>query len=246
MTHDSIGLGEDGPTHADPQALQLHLVLGAVLYVVLLPISAWHVRKTGTSVLRALVLPAGVMAAFFFLIPGRPEFPALGPIAWASGITSVQLLLTAAIASRFSSPHSTPVVTSISGVVLTVICFWGLNLGVLGWFLRGDERWGPMLAHSAFGVFSLALLFPHLKRFRRILGRSWGIPLSAVLLGLLGWWWHATYPHDLILADFASPMDFRQERMFSADEAEEGRAVATTPKNRKERDAGVHAKLDET
>ena len=227
------------------EALQLHLWFGLALAVAALPIAAWHIRKTGSSIVKSLVIPAGVMAGLFFLIPGRPEFPAMGPIAWAAGMTSVQLLATAGLARLFPAPDRPPVATSISGVVLTVLCFWGLHLGVLGWLLRGDERWGPMLAHSAFGLFTLVLVFPHLKSFRRLIARRWGIPLALLLLSLLGWWWQATYPHDLILADFQSPMDFRNERLFGPTQTQEDRTIAVSPATAEERAAGVHPPLDE-
>ena len=87
---------------------------------------------------------------------------------WGAGLTSAQLVITAFVARLMPAVSRVPPVPSISGIGLTVACCWGIHVGLLGWLLRGDERWGPMLAHSAFGVFSVVLVFPHLRRFRRI------------------------------------------------------------------------------
>ncbi|MEE2828313.1 MAG: multiheme c-type cytochrome, partial [Myxococcota bacterium] len=227
------------------EALTLHLWLGLALTVLTVPATAWHVRQTRSSILKTLLLPAAVMAVLYLIIPGRPEFPAMGPIAWGAGLASLNLLLIAGVARLLPAPQRAPAATSISGVVLTVLCLWGIHVGFLGWLLRGDERWGPMLAHSAFGTFALVLVFPHLKRFRRMFRRRMGIPIALVLLAVLTWWWKVTYPHDLILADFQSPMDFRNEQLFANPLDRESRRLVTSPANATERQQDRHPALDE-
>jgi hypothetical protein len=226
------------------EALTLHLWLGLALAIAVIPLTAWHVRQTASPIFISLVLPAGVMALLAIVIPGRPEFPAMGPIAWAAGLTSAQLVITAVIARILPPVSRVPPVPSISGIGLTVACCWGIHVGLLGWLLRGDERWGPMLAHSAFGVFSAVLVFPHLRRFRRVVSRRWGVPGVLVLIGLLAWGWKLNYPHDLILADFQSPLDFRNEKMFGPNRLTDDRVVATSPATAEERAAKMHPTID--
>jgi hypothetical protein len=192
-------------------ALRLHLGLGLGLIVATIPALAWHIRQTNTRLVPSLVMPGAVMIALGVAAPGRPEYPAFGPIGWGLITSGIHLILIAACARLFAAPKRPPVRTSISGVALTMVLLWALHVGILGWQIRGDERWGPMLAHSVLGIFCAVLVFPHLLWFRRLVRRKAGIPVVVVILSALALWWKVTYPHDLILADFRSPLTFRDE-----------------------------------
>lgn len=228
-------------------ALKVHLWLGLGLLVATIPTLAWHIRKTNSNLLRALVLPGVVMIGAGLAIPGRPEYPAFGPIGWGAISSGVHVLLIAGCARLMPAPNRPPVRTSISGVALTAVLLWALHVGILGWQMHGDEKWGPMLAHSVLGIFCAVLVFPHLLWFRRFVRRIWGVPVVAVLLGALAWWWYVSYPHDLLVTDIRSPMDWKLEILpASTSLTDTTRTFGTTPANKNDRDllAEFGPKLD--
>ena len=218
-------------------ALRVHLYLGLALIVATIPALAWHIRQTNTKLLPSLVIPGVVMIAAGWAIPGRPEYPAFGPIGWGAMSSGAHVLAIAACAKLMPAPKRPPVRTSISGVALTVVLLWALHVGILGWQMHGDEKWGPMLAHSVLGIFCTILVFPHLLWFRRFVRRRAGVPVVAVLLAAMAWWWYVSYPHDLIVTDIRSPMDWQREVLANAPGlGEEGRRYGTAPANRHDRD----------
>ncbi len=217
-------------------ALRLHLWLGLILLAASIPALAWHLRQTSTRLLPALVLPAAALFALGVALPGRPEYPAFGPIGWGCCTAAVQLALVAACARAMPAPNRPSGRTSISGVALTVVLLAALHVGLFGWLMRGDERWGPMLAHSVLGIFCGVLIFPHLRWFRRFVRRAAGVPVVVVILAAVAWWWKVSYPHDLLIADIRSPMDWVQEELPPRALLDQpGRRYATTPANRQER-----------
>jgi len=188
-------------------ALRIHLVLGIAVMVGVSPILAAHVRRAGNSALWSLIVPSLILVVIGWALPGRPEVPAFGPIGWAAWATGAQLGLAAAIMPLFPVVATKPKPTSMSGIFLTVVLLWCLWTGVFGWQLRGDERWGAMLAHSALGISLAILLMPHLRKARALPNRVL-VPGTLLFVGTLLWVWERTYPHDLILADFRSPLEF--------------------------------------
>ncbi len=218
-------------------ALRLHLWLGLFLIVASIPIFAWHIRQTRSKLLPCLVIPGVAMAAVGFFMPGRPEYPAFGPIGWGAYASAAQLLLTAGCAALMKAPNRAPARTSVSGIVLTVILLWSLYVGIFGWLLRGDERWGPMLAHSVLGIFCTVLVFPHLLWFRKFVRRKAGVPVVVVILVALAWWWKVSYPHDLIVSDIRSPMNWNLEvAPQPVALGDPDRVYGTTTSNRNDRD----------
>lgn len=188
-------------------ALRLHLVLGIGVMVGVSPVLAAHVRRAGNSAMWSLIVPALALAVIGWALPGRPEVPAFGPIGWAAWATGAQLGLAAAVMPLFPVVATKPKPTSVSGIFLTVVLLWCLWTGVFGWQLRGDERWGAMLAHSALGISLAILLIPHLRK-ARALPPAVLVPATLLFVGALLWVWERTYPHDLILGDFRSPLEF--------------------------------------
>lgn len=218
-------------------SLRLHLWLGLGLIVASIPALAWHIRQTRSELMPALVIPALLLGLAGWLIPGRPEYPAFGPIGWGAYATSAQLLLMAGCAALMPAPKRAPARVSVSGIALTVILLWALHVGLFGWLLRGDERWGPMLAHSVLGIFCTVLVFPHLLWFRKFVRRKAGIPVVVAVLALLSWWWKVSYPHDLIISDIRSPMSWQQEVMPQTNALDDpDRVYGTTTANRNDRD----------
>ncbi len=196
------------------EALRLHIVFGLIVLLVSVPVVAGHVASTGAPIGRTLLLPAVAFAALAALCPGRPEYPAFGPIGWAGATASAQLVLTAAVAGllRRARPPADPAaetreVGSLSGALLATALLYLLHVGLFGWLLRGDERWGAMFTHSAIGVGTAVLLLGHVPGVRRRLGKA-RVPALAALLGLAAWHWATSYPHDLIFGDFRSPLGF--------------------------------------
>jgi hypothetical protein len=222
-------------------ALTAHVWLGVAVIVGSSPALAWHLRQTGSKLVPTLLVPAAILAVVSAVMPGRPEYPAFGPIGWAAGTSAAQLLLTAGFMKAMKHP-GVSVKTSKSGIALTLGLLFALHLGVLGWQLRGDERWGPMLAHSAVGL-GVGLLFAvHLKRVREI--RWWkSAPVALLLLGGCGAAWYGTYPHDLVLGDFRSPLEVGDASGLTAPERDTGRPRVTLPANAEERRA-ARPKLD--
>ncbi len=188
-------------------ALRAHLALGIAVLLGVSPVLAAHVRRAGSSPLWSLVVPGIALAVVGWALPGRPEVPAFGPIGWAAWATAAQLGIAAAIMPLFPVVASRPKPSSLSGVVLTVALLWCLWTGVFGWQLRGDERWGAMLTHSALGVALAVLMLPHLRK-ARLLPAPVLIPATLLACAALLWVWERTYPHDLILGDFRSPLEF--------------------------------------
>lgn len=188
-------------------AMRLHLWGGLLLTLGASPVLSAHIRRSGSSPLWSLLVPGIVLAIVGWALPGRPEVPAFGPIGWAAWATGAQLGLAAALMPLFPVVATKPKPTSLSGIFLTVALLWCVWTGILGWQLRGDERWGAMLAHSALGISLCIWLTPHFRKVRTL--PTWAlIPGVFVALGLLLWGWERTYPHDLILDDFRSPLEF--------------------------------------
>lgn len=219
-----------------------HIWLGVALVVGSSPALGWHLRKTGSRLVPTLLVPAAVLALIALLMPGRPEYPAFGPIGWAAGTSAAQLLLTAACMKAFKHP-GVSVKTSFSGVVLTLVLLYSLHVGFFGWLMRGDERWGPMMAHSALGIAALLLLVPHLK-IARTRPRLVLVPTVVVALALTGVLWARTYPHDLILADFKSPLELGDFTLLEPPVRDYGDRIARTPQSGAERHAGQPKLLD--
>jgi hypothetical protein len=223
-------------------ALQGHLALGIALILGSSPALAYHLRQTGSRLVPSLLIPAAALAVLWLVCPGRPEYPAFGPIGWAAGTSCIQLLVTAGFMAAMKHPgHS--VKTSTTGVILAVTTLYALHVGVFGWLLRGDERWGPMLAHSAIGIAAGALLLPHLKVFRTrpplLVGTG-----TVGLLALLGAIWFPTYPHDLVLDDFRSPLDLGDTPLLEAAYRDYGTRVRQLPMNAAERRMPVPEPMD--
>jgi hypothetical protein len=237
-------------------ALRIHLWAGFAVLVVTVPALAWHVRQTASPLLPSLGLPAALLAAVALAMPGRPEYPSLGPVGWAAGAAALQLALTAACARAMPQPARAPGRVSVSGIVLTAVLVFCLHVGVFGWWMRGDERWGAMLVHSVFGAFAAVLILPHLLWFRRLVARRAGVPVVTGVLLLLAWWWKSSYPHDILIEDMQSPTQWDDEPEVEADpppgEAPSAplldplRRHARTPGSRAERLAlaGSGTKLD--
>jgi hypothetical protein len=224
------------------QALEVHLWLGFVVLAVSSPALAWHLRRSRSRLVPSLLVPAAVLAVIALTIPGRPEYPALGPIGWAAATTSAQLVLTALV-MRLMDGEGTSVPTSTSGIVLTVALLYGLHAGVFGWGLRGDERWGPMVAHSILGLGAALLMLAHLPAVRAALPKRGAPALLIIALVLLGWRWHATYPHDLVMKDFASPLEFTA-KAGRPPARDWNTASASMPQTREQRPHPVGTPLD--
>ncbi|MEC7377433.1 MAG: hypothetical protein VX421_07450, partial [Pseudomonadota bacterium] len=224
-------------------ALELHIWLGIGVVLGSSPALAWHLRKSRSRLVPTLLVPAAVLALLAVIITGRPEYPAFGPIGWAAGTTSAQLLITA-LFMRFMSGDGTSVRTSISGVVVTVVLLYGLHAGIFGWLMRGDERWGPMIAHSILGVFTSLLLLAHLPKVRDILPGKRGPLLLLVSSLAVVAWWYQSYPHDLVLGDFGSPMDFADGPTFAPPERHWDTPIGVMPRTREERAQGPLEPLD--
>ena len=223
-------------------ALEGHLIAGLVLVVASSPALGWHLRKTGSRLVPSLLVPAAVLAVIALAMPGRPEYPAFGPIGWAAATSSAQLLLSAAFMKAMKHP-GVSVKTSISGVLLSVITLFTLHVGILGWLMRGDERWGAMLAHSAVGVVTALLVLPHLKVVRQ---RAAALVVPAVVVSLLGLGglWFRTYPHDLVLADFRSPLELGDYALIAPPDRFVDAPVVATPQSGAERSRPVSPTLD--
>ena len=196
------------------EALRLHIGLGLVVLAASIPLVAGHVASTASPIGRTLLLPAGVLALLAFICPGRPEYPAFGPIGWAAASTAAQLTLTAGLAllirrrvRRLGKEPSPRPPGAPSGALLGAGLLYLLHVGMLGWLLRGDERWGAMFVHSAVGVAAVVLIAGHVPALRDKLGKA-RLPVLAAALVLAGWYWTVSYPHDLILGDFQSPLGF--------------------------------------
>ena len=230
----------DAPGHF--LALEGHLIAGLILVVASSPALGWHLRKTGSRLVPSLLVPAAVLALIALLMPGRPEYPAFGPIGWAAATSSAQLLLSAAFMKAMKHP-GVGVKTSISGVLLSVITLFTLHVGILGWLMRGDERWGAMLAHSGVGVATALLLLPHLK-FLRSRAASVVVPAVAFAGLVLGVLWFRSYPHDLVLADFRSPLELGDFSLIAPPDRFVDAAVARTPQTGAERAQPVSPPLD--
>jgi hypothetical protein len=191
------------------EAMRLHLVLGLGVLLLSIPALAWHVNASGSPLVVSLLVPAAALVGLGLVCPQRPEFPAFGPVGYAGISTGIQLALTALVARVIRKPE--PRKPGVwGGLLLAVGCIYLLHAGLAGLLLRGDERWGAMMAHSACGVAALILLPAHLTWLRERL--RWALPpLVAVLLVGAGWFWFQTYPHDLILQDFRSPTGYDQK-----------------------------------
>ncbi len=191
------------------EALRLHLALGVGVLLLSIPALAWHVNATGSPLRLSLVVPAAALIVLGLACPQRPEFPSFGPVGYAGISTGIQLLITALVARAIRKPE--PRKPGVwGGLLLAVGCIYLLHVGLAGHLLRGDERWGAMMAHSALGVAALVLLPAHLPWLRERLGRTLA-PLAIVALAGAGWVWFQTYPHDLILQDFRSPTGYDQK-----------------------------------
>jgi hypothetical protein len=232
------------PLHAPGHflALEGHLYAGLLLIVASSPALGWHLRKTASRLVPSLLIPAAILAIIAVVMPGRPEYPAFGPIGWAAGTSSLQLLISAAFMKAMKHPgHS--VKTSVSGVILAVVALFALHVGVMGWLLRGDERWGAMMAHSAVGIAVAVFVLPHLKLIRK-LPRIVLVPTTAVvLLGLLIGWFR-TYPHDLVLADFRSPLELGDFELIAPPDRFVNAPVLTLPADAEARSKAPSPTLD--
>ena len=191
-------------------AMWLHLAVGLALVPVSVPVLAVHVRRTGTRVGPVLMLPAAVLALVGWLLPGRPDYPAFGPIGWSLWATAALLVAVAGSSRLVRRELDRPApTTSWSGSALMVATIFVLATGVFGWQLRGDERWGAMAAHSLVGGATAVLLLLHLRTVRAAIARSRWIAAVLVPVGLaLVIGWGRAYPHPLLLADVHSPMGF--------------------------------------
>ena len=208
-------------------AIRLHMALGVVVLVLSVPVVAHHVIKTGSPLGTSLVVPAAVLAVLGWLCPERPEYPAFGPIGYAAWSTSAQLLLTALLARFLRRPEpGKPGV--FGGVFVSCLAIYLLHVGLLGSLLRGDERWGAMMAHSAAGVAVTVFTVAHLPWLRDRL-RWWRAPVVALAVAGLTWAWFATYPHDLILGDFKSPLGYGKDVDLRWPEARPGDLISMVP-----------------
>jgi len=227
-------------------ALSLHLALGLAVLVAGTPVLAWHIGRTRAPVGPALLLPAILLGVVAAVVPGRPEYPAFGPVGWGCATTAVHLLVVAALVPLFrrDAPPPPAARRTGSGALLGLVPLVAMHVGVFGWLMRGDERWGAMAAHSALGLLTLLVLLPHLGAVRRRVPALVGVPLLLLAIAGLGRVWIADYPHDLLLGDFRSPLEFGDLYLVPEVLADEQpRAIA--PQTRAERLSPPGPFLDE-
>ena len=234
------------------EALRLHLVLGVLVLVGSGPGIAVHVARSNSPIVRTLLLPALGFGLFALFCPGRPEYPAFGPIGWAAGTTALQLAGTAVAAAllvrrgrRLGLERPPRAVGAVSGALFGAALIYLLHVGLLGWLLRGDERWGAMFVHSAVGVAAAVGILAHGSTLRRWLGRA-RTPVLLLVGALAGWHWAHSYPHDLIFGDFRSPMDFDAGLQPLTQPLDDAARYATVPSSAAAMSDPARTRLDPT
>lgn len=178
--------------------LRLHVLAGEAAAWLALPATLAHLWATGSRPAKALLPFVIPLAALWFgldrlALSHLAADGLLMPLASAGRAAGLAAIAVTAVAGfvQVLPRLGRPTPPRWSGIALAIAGFAAAALGWESMDVRGDVRWGAVVAHSAVGVAATALLLPHLRAVRRHIesGRGLALAIVGATLLALSWAW---------------------------------------------------------